>query len=332
MVFLIFFLLGELQGGWSVKIKPVQYEWYVGEPIWIELEAENLQEYDLDAPSKMGFIELNGRKCNNIYQKGILPMTSKEEGEKEKEKKDPPGARLEISFELNEICNDALKGAWWQNFEDDEFYGKHNICYVRKFKIVDRETIEYKLMEERFCDEIKIIYPAEGEDRDFYNKYIRRKNMNNVTMLSEDEKLKGISEYPTSRYIGWILDKFYNILSYEMQIPKRKREMDLRFIYENNKKDIKEIMRVYALNGEKFLKKNKNHPLEQLINATIAYEFYYLNDLKKAKKYAEKALLMEFPAFYKYFNYYPRNEIIKIHKQNLEKLLEEIKNIYLTGY
>ncbi len=59
----------------------------------------------------------------------------------------------------------------------------------------------------------------------------------------------------------------------------------------------------------------------------MAYEYLNLGNRKKAIKYGKEAIKLDFPDWYKYFNYDYTGDILKINKENLRKLIEELDQI-----
>lgn len=332
---LFLFILFQIQGpGWTVKIEPVQYEYYPKEPMWFIAIGVNNTERELESIANEGFIELDGKYCGKFRDNSSLYEATMKMQKASEKLKYPPKSIRKISFILSEVCNDAFSIYWGKVDEKEEFYGLHKICYVRKWKEYSREVYKWEEKEERFCSEFKIVYPPEGEDREFYNKYLKGSNLVDVTYLDERKKIEVLEEFPTSWYSGWLLDRFYPDLASpgeEYFLKEIKKPMEEREFYKENSKmlswmkmDFKRLLKTYAEAGEKFIKAKKSHPLKTLIYATISYEFIFLGDLEKGKRYGEKALEGEYPQWYKFFNYDYTGGVAQFQKQNLKKIIEEI--------
>lgn len=332
---LLFFLLFQVEGpGWTVKIEPTQYEYYPKEPMWFVAKGTNETEKELKSLAKEGFIEMDGKYCGKLYDRTNLLEITERMAKPGEELKYPPKSIRALSFILGEICTDVFPMYWGRVDEVEEFYGVHKICYVRKWKEYSREFYKWEEKREEFCAEFKIVYPSEGEDRDFYNKYLKGSNLIDVTYLDERKKLEAIQEFPTSWYTGWLLDKFYRSLSIgdaEYLLEEIKKPMKERQFYDykeigGEKIKLEEVIKIYAEAGEKFIKAKKNHPLKNLIYATIAYEYFHLGDLKKGIEYGNMALEGEYPKWYKFFNYDYTGGIVQFDKANLKKIIEKLKN------
>lgn len=335
MVFLIFLFLSDFQGpGWNISIEPVQYEYIIREPMWFKIEGENKTERELKSISEEGTIEIDGKDCGAPKDLSLFYEMANKGLKSEEDLKYPKGSKKRLSFLLSDICEDRYEMTWWLNDKRDDFYGKHNLCYVRKYKEYLREEKSYEEKEERFCTEFKIIYPPEGEDRDFYNKYLKEKGINEVSQLDDKNKIKAIEEFPTSRYTGWILDRFYplfismkgedflkelkgeaNKVSEIIKSSLKGKEMNL---------DERKIMKIFAEGGEKFLKRHKSHPLNEIIYTIMAFEFFYLGEREKGILYGEEGLKGEWQWWYKYFYYDPSGEIIRYGKSSLKSLIETL--------
>ncbi len=336
MLFLFILYFSNFEGpGWTIKIEPVQYEYYIREPMWFVIEGINETGRELKSISKEGFIEFDDKYCGRAPDNTALFEIVQKMVKPGEEIIYPPKAIKRVSFTLGEICQDISKiGVPWAE-ERDEFYGMHKLCYVRKWKEFSRQSYKWEDKEQRFCTEFKITYPPEGEDRDFYNKYFKKRHLFDVTYLSESEKLEAVEEFPTSYYTGWILDNFYPLLTmydFKYIIIELKKPIEERGFYKEKKeeylrmkRDPKKAIKIYAKSAEKFQEKHKNHPLRALIYGAMAYEYINLGDKKKAIKYGKEALKLDFPQWYKYFNYDYTGDILSYNIENLRKLIEEIE-------
>lgn len=333
LLFLIFLFEGP---GWTVKIEPVQYEYYPKEPMWFKVIGVNETERELESIANEGFIELDGKNCGKIPDRTALyEMTQKMLKANEKIKY-PPKSIRKLSFILGEICHDVFPMHWGRVDEIEEFYGLHKICYVRKWKEYSREVYKWEEKEQRFCSEFKVVYPPEGEDRHFYNKYLKGSNLPDVTYLDERKKLEAVKEFPNSWYAGWLLDRFYSNFSLgdaEYFLKEIKKPLEAREFYKENlkrlswmKMDFKKVLDIYAEAGEKFIKEKRSHPLNILILATISYEYFYLGETEKGIKYGEKALEGEYPLWYKFFNHDYTGEYAQYQRMNLKKIIEMLKD------
>lgn len=334
---LLFFLLFQIQGpGWTVKLEPVQYEYYPKEPIWFKVEGINETERELESMAKEGFIEMDGKYCGKLYDSTALFELIQRIQKVGEELKYAPKSIRRLSFRLSEVCRDVFPIYWERADEKEEFYGLHKICYVRKWKEYSREDYKWEEKREEFCTEFKIVYPPEGEDREFYNKYLKGEHLADVTELYEDKKIEAIKEFPTSWYTGWLLDKFYTNLSIgdaEYFLKEMKKPMEERSFYKastynytKERKDLKELIKIYAQAGERFIKEKRSHPLKAVIYATIAYEYFHLGEYKKGIKYGEKALEEDYPQWYKMFSADYTGGVIQFQKANLKKIIEKLKD------
>lgn len=333
---LLFFLLFLTEGpGWTVKIEPIQYEYYPKEPMWFTVIGVNDTERELENLTDEGYIELNGKYCGKIYDNTSLYEIIERKSKPGEKLKYPPKSIKKISFLLEEVCYDAFPIHWGRADEMEEFYGVHNLCYIKKWKEFSREKYEWEEKKEIFCADFKITYPPEGEDRKFYNKYLKESNLDNITKLDESEKLKAIKEFPTAWYTGWIIDRFYPDLAYgdadnfleELKKPIKERNNYRIIKLSTEEKGIEEIIKIYAEVSEKFLKSHKNHPLNSLIYATLSYEYFYLGDFEKGLKYGENALEGDFPQWYKYFNHDYTGKTLKFLKENFKKIMQKFRKI-----
>ncbi|MEJ5167341.1 MAG: hypothetical protein WHV67_09995 [Thermoanaerobaculia bacterium] len=333
---LFLFILFQIQGpGWTIKIEPVQYEYYPKEPMWFKVKGVNETERELKSIADEGFIEMDGKYCGKLYDKTSLMEALERQTPPNEELKYPPKTIRALSFILGEICHDVFPMYWGKADEIDEFYGLHKICYVRKWKEYSREVYKWEEKEERFCSEFKIVYPPEGEDREFYKKYLTNDSLEDVTKLDEKKKAEALEEFPTSWYTGWLLDRFYPNLSHpdvEFILKEIKKPFKEREFYKENsrrlywmKMDFKRLLNIYAEAGEKFIKEKKSHPLKTLIYATLSYEYFHLGEIKKGIRYGEKALEGEYPQWYKFFSYDYTGGVAQFQKANLKEIIEKLK-------